>query len=340
MASHSILGLVYITKSLEAQGYDLLPLLQRHGIDLEHVDPQARIERSLELRLLSDIAQSLGDSAVGLQIGNGYSLAGYGPLGLLLLSCDSVLHSFQCGVRYQQLTYLFSELSFSPGDQAGALILKPLDLPEPSRRLLVDLEMAGTYKLISDLQASLGFSLRPIQVDIPYPRPADAKIYERFYGCPVRFGSSHGRFWIANEHLQLRLPSGDSTTHGFYRQQCEQLLLARQQESEKMELGEQVRAYMALFSAGFPSVARVAAALGMPERTLRHQLRSKGTSYRQILAQLRFERARQLLENSQLSVEAIAGALGYAESAAFIHAFRRWSDCSPAHYRRQSELSQ
>ena len=100
---------------------------------------------------------------------------------------------------------------------------------------------------------------------------------------------------------------------------------------------DQVRAHLSLFTAGFPAAAEVAAALGFSERTLRHQLRNQGTSFRRILEELRFARARQLLEGSQLPVEAIAGQLGYAESAAFIHAFQRWSGCTPALYRRQQQ---
>ncbi|CAN7314938.1 AraC family transcriptional regulator ligand-binding domain-containing protein [Pseudomonas sp. LjRoot71] len=335
MASHPILGLIYIIKSLHKQGLDVSPLLQRYGLNLEHLAPDARIDRNLELRLLCELAEELEEPSIGLSMGNGVGFAGYGSLGLLMLSCDTVFEVMHCGLRYQQLTYLFSELGFHPGEKTSALTLTPLKLAEPARRLMIDLQMAGTYKFIRDIQTSLHKDLYVIQVDIPYPKPAQAQLYEQFYGCPVNFAATKGRFWMHNEHLQWHLPSGDPTAKALYRQQCDQLLQQQKQEQASSNLAEQVCAHLALFTEGFPTAAEVAAILGFPERTLRHELRSLGTSFRRILDELRFNRARQLLENSQLSVETIAGKLGYAESAAFIHAFQRWSGCSPAVYRRQ-----
>jgi AraC-like DNA-binding protein len=337
MASHSILGLIYITNGLRKHGVDVSPVLQRHGLDLQHLSPDARIDRSLELRLLCELAQELREPSIGLSIGNGFGFAGYGPLSLLLLTCDTAQEVIHCGLRYQQLTYLFSEVSFHAGEKISALSLSTLSLAEPARRFLIDMQMAGTYKLIRDIQTNLNLDLYAIQVDLPYPKPADAQRYEQFYGCPVQFDASLGRFWMRNEHLQLRLPSSDRSANALYRRQCDQLLQEQQQEQASSNSAEQVRAHLSLFTAGFPPACEVAAALGVCERTLRHQLRAQGTSFRRILEDLRFARARQLLEGSRLSVEIIAGQLGYAESAAFIRAFQRWSGSTPALYRRQQQ---
>jgi AraC-like DNA-binding protein len=44
--------------------------------------------------------------------------------------------------------------------------------------------------------------------------------------------------------------------------------------------------------------------------------------------------SQQLLAGSTTSVAAIAAALGYAESSAFIRAFTRWSGATPERWRR------
>ena len=75
--------------------------------------------------------------------------------------------------------------------------------------------------------------------------------------------------------------------------------------------------------------------LQMSERSLRSNLSKLGVSYRQILDQVRYQRACQHLEQGRDSIESIALQLGYAEAAAFIHAFQRWSGTTPAAYRRQ-----
>ncbi|MCY1174744.1 putative HTH-type transcriptional regulator [compost metagenome] len=68
-------------------------------------------------------------------------------------------------------------------------------------------------------------------------------------------------------------------------------------------------------------------------RTLRRHLHELGTSYQELLDELRFERAKQLLADNQLPIYRIAEALGFSETASFRHAFMRWSGVAPSHYR-------
>ena len=74
----------------------------------------------------------------------------------------------------------------------------------------------------------------------------------------------------------------------------------------------------------------------MSGRTLRRQLSVLGTSYRQLLDQVRSDLARQYLENSNMSVEQVAQLLGYTETTNFRRAFKRWLGVSPRDYRTQS----
>jgi transcriptional regulator GlxA family with amidase domain len=56
---------------------------------------------------------------------------------------------------------------------------------------------------------------------------------------------------------------------------------------------------------------------------------------REYLQTQRIEEAKQLLETSAASVENVAAEVGYAEPAAFRHAFRRRVGISPTAYRRR-----
>ncbi|WP_262410716.1 AraC family transcriptional regulator [Aquipseudomonas alcaligenes] len=313
---------------------DLATLLADYGLSEAQLAPDGRIERSRALRLLCDLAQRLPQESQGLSLGQAFGFAGYGPVSFLLLTSETVYAAVQHGLRYQQLTFLFSPLSFVPGERESALCLDPLELPEPGRRFLVDVEMVGTYKLILDLLSSLGRGALATRVEIPYAKPLDVSAYSAFYGCPLQFGSDRARIWMRNEVLQARLPTADPTANLYYRGQCEEWLRRRSAESENTDISAQVRNHLALFQQGFPASAQVARSLGMAERTLRHRLAEAGCSFRQLLDEARFARARALLTDSQQSVEQVAQALGYAEAAAFIHAFQRWTGCSPAAWRR------
>jgi AraC-like DNA-binding protein len=77
----------------------------------------------------------------------------------------------------------------------------------------------------------------------------------------------------------------------------------------------------------------------MHGRTLSRRLRAYGTSFRELADEVRFEIARQMLENTELEVAEIAITLDYADASAFTRAFRRWSDTTPARWRERHSLS-
>jgi AraC-like DNA-binding protein len=74
----------------------------------------------------------------------------------------------------------------------------------------------------------------------------------------------------------------------------------------------------------------------MSPRTLQRRLASSGTSHRDLLDEIRRERARHLLSDRTLAIADVAGRLGFSETSAFFRAFRRWTGTSPQSYRLAS----
>lgn len=335
MSRHSILGLVYLLQGFRALGEEVEPVLACYGLDLDHIDPAAEIDRALEMRILTEVALRVRDPLAGLKVGEHFALAGYGPFVMLLLSCDNTYQAFQEGIRYQDLTFLMGRMHFDPGEQSSALVLTPPQLPLPVRRVRIDGEVSGTLKLLRDMQAGIGTRLAPARVEMPYPAPAEAASYERQFQCPVQFGSDLARIWIPNSYLAIRLPTADPVAHRLYRQQCDALL--QQRSALVGSVTDRVRQHLSLFDQDYPAIGALASAFGVAERTLRRQLHAEGGSYRALLDQVRADKARQLLAEQQLSVEAVARRLGFAEPASFIRAFQRWSGATPAAWRRAQQ---
>jgi AraC-like DNA-binding protein len=334
MSTRSILGLIYLVQGLQKLGEDPEPVLQRHGLSLAHLDPTTRIERSRELRLYADLAEGLHDPLVGLKLGGFYGLAGYGPLVMLLMTCATVYDALQTGLRYQRLTYLFGTLRFEPGGQVSALVLAPLSMGDKVFRFRTDGEVAGTFKMLRDMQLSMGMDLKPDRVDMPYPRPPEAAAYEAHFGCPVRFGEAEARFWLRNSHLHTKLPTADPNAQAMYKALCDQQLAAQDADTPDGSLAARIVSHLGLFSGHYPDAEEVARSLGVSERSLRRALSAEGRPFRDLLAEVRYAKARQLLRQTPMPIEDIAQQLGYAESAAFIHAFQRWAGQSPRAYRQ------
>jgi AraC-like DNA-binding protein len=90
---------------------------------------------------------------------------------------------------------------------------------------------------------------------------------------------------------------------------------------------------------GKTSGGDIAGALAMHRRTLNRRLRAAGTTFQQVLDEVRYAVARELLEQSSIPMHDVAAALGYASLAPFMRAFRRWSGASPGDWRKAARAS-
>ncbi|WP_153242595.1 helix-turn-helix transcriptional regulator [Frateuria defendens] len=98
-------------------------------------------------------------------------------------------------------------------------------------------------------------------------------------------------------------------------------------------LAARVRDLLARQPRAMPSLGEVASALCMSERTLRRRLQEEGTHFSALCDETRQAIAEQLLTMQRLPIEQIAERLGYSETAAFIHAFKRRKGQLPHAYR-------
>ena len=81
------------------------------------------------------------------------------------------------------------------------------------------------------------------------------------------------------------------------------------------------------------NMKRVVAAAGMSSRTFQRQLKEEGTSFSDLLADVRRSETLKRLKERNLTIAAIATDLGYSDQAAFTRAFRRWTGVPPSRFR-------
>ena len=89
---------------------------------------------------------------------------------------------------------------------------------------------------------------------------------------------------------------------------------------------------------GRAKVSAVAKALALSARTLSRRLADEGTTYGEVLDQVRRSLALQYLKEPGMPLSQIAWLLGYEGSTSFNHAFRRWMGQSPSAARNQKLL--
>ena len=95
-----------------------------------------------------------------------------------------------------------------------------------------------------------------------------------------------------------------------------------------------VSTYTAVTHIGIEEVAKLT---DMSVRTLQRRLKQNGLRFNDLLNQTKFEHAKQMLGDPELSMKAVAESLGYSDPSHFTRAFRRWSGLSPTAYRKNQQ---
>lgn len=110
--------------------------------------------------------------------------------------------------------------------------------------------------------------------------------------------------------------------------------MASNYPEEQFDL-EAVRSVIAeLLPTGHPTLENAAISLGISPRTLQRRLADDGLTFTQVIDEVRFNTARQLIIKQQKLAD-VATHLGYADAGSFTRAFERWTGMSPQKYRKQ-----
>ena len=86
---------------------------------------------------------------------------------------------------------------------------------------------------------------------------------------------------------------------------------------------------------GYPRLEQVAQNVGITQRTLQRRLSAAGTSYTQLVSELRFGLAAKGLKDPNMPIAAIAKQAGFANHSGFSRAFHAWTGMTPRQYRGQ-----
>jgi len=157
--------------------------------------------------------------------------------------------------------------------------------------------------------------------------------YERIYRCPIQLNSSRDAILFANELLETQLRQPDPELLANLKQQADNFIKELQGQ-ETITL--QVRNILSqLMKQELPRKDKVAAALSMNERTLQRRLQEAGTSYQQLLDDLRRETAVDWLSNTDMNLATIAEKLGFSEARSFHRRFKTWTGLPPGEYRNR-----
>ena len=313
---------------VQEQGGDASAIRKLRGLeDLSDPDlrvPEASVEAAWRLA-----ATSTRDDAVGVH------LAEWLPRGALDLveyafrSSASLTAGLERLVRYGRV--ISDRVAVRLDANSERLLLQFRDAGSaPLHPGRAEFALATALKLARD---STGRDITPQQVCFAHSAPVEDFEHRRFFRAPIAFAAGSTSMILSAEDAARPLLGADEALSAIVRRRLDKTLAARRQ-AEAGRFGERVRHLMVEQLGGARwTPLKVAKALGVSRRTLSRRLADEGTSFRDILDDVRRESACALLHDRSLSVGDIAFFLQFSEPAAFHRAFRRWTGRTPRDFR-------
>lgn len=191
----------------------------------------------------------------------------------------------------------------------------------------------GVAVALKFARESTGADITPVQVCFAHSAPDDESEYRRFFRGPVRFGAGSNSMLLSAVDAARPMQAADEALASIIRRRLDKILADRDLRGPGTLSGRVRRMMVEHLGAMTLTPETAARALAVSRRTLSRRLADEGTSFRNVLDEVRREFACALLQDRSLSIADVAFFLDYSEPAAFNRSFRRWTGQTPRAFR-------
>jgi AraC-like DNA-binding protein len=318
---------VAVAQAIDATGLDSKAVFEQAGIDLASArDSSTRIPSDRMTRVYELAEEVTDDPAFGLAIAEHIHPTSLHALGYSLFASRTLESFCRRIVRYFRLVTTNAETELQQTENAYRLVMVPT-----VGRMAYAPQDAWLATVVRFTRETYRHDFAPRRVELRRPEPSkNIEKFTEFFQAPIDFGSEANVLEIATEDMHAQLPAANPELA----RQNDQLVLELLARLDRDDIITQVRSELVeLLPSGDCTKERVAAHLNMSERTLQNRLMDKGTSYRELLAEMRKELAEQYIRQGLHSVSDVAYLLGFSEISSFSRAFRTWTGVSASEYR-------
>lgn len=327
---HLAIYAAHLSRLVARMGIDEATLLEGTGLvpdDL--VDPDHRIPDRAMNALVVRAIELTREPGLGFHMGLQVKLSAHGAVGFAAMTAATLGDAIAIAERFFALRAGHVEIAHEiDGEWATLEVVERFPLGH--------LEVFVMESLLTGLaqmaQMLIGVPLQG-SVEVRYPEPKHFRGFAHLWPGPARFSRRANRLLFSRAYLDMPLTMADDFASREAIARCEAELATL---GEKSSLITTVRKQIRNRNRGFLSLTELADLRGVSTRTLKRNLAAHGTSFQALLDELRRDRAIELLDRPGYTVEQVAEALGYADTANFRRAFHRWVGCAPSAFRGAS----
>jgi AraC-like DNA-binding protein len=307
-------------------GGDAAEILSRVGIALDATArPLEWISFPAVLRAYEVAATETRCKTFGLRLGTVRQLGFLGPLQLIVSYSHDLRSGFEAFCRFVsvQNTGYQPYLDVGPEEATFQLVLT-----SQLRRWGQQWIEESLVTALRLLRGCLGPQYVPRRISLRHAAISDRATYERYFGTEVRTEAPVDGVTIDSRDLAVVNARRDEEVLSVLTDFLRVAAPPAQKDASGLVRGVLRRS----LATGDISIEAVAGEIGMHKRTLQRRLQETGTTFADLLDEVRADVAKHYVATGQLPLTRIALLLGFSDQSAFNHAFRRWFQRSPTEW--------
>ena len=306
-------------------------LMKAAGLDERlRGDPDAHVPVFAYMVLWRELLVGLPGVCVPVEAVRAFDPAAMGVAGQIVVRADDIAHAAALSERFSKLTD--TAVGAARLDAPDCIGYSITHRPEVvAMRFPIEVMLGIGYRLMCHA-AGERVPLR----EVTFAHPAGYPVARVRGRCSApRCGSSaeHSAVWLDRELLTRPLARRDPMARRYLEAHAEQMLAQLSVPAPPAVVAQIREAVLVELATSGAELARVAKRVAMSTRTVQRRLEEAGTSYQDIVDDVRAAMARTLLRDRTHSIIDVAFELGYADLKGFYRAFRRWTGTTPAEWR-------
>ncbi|MHC8304802.1 AraC family transcriptional regulator [Pseudomonas sp. PB3P13] len=318
-----------VVRYLMTRGVALDALLAHSGLVAKDIDlPSRMLNLWQEQTVLNNALKEADTPVLGIEIGLEVRLSAVGLLGYAMLTAPTLGEGLEVPLRLPALLGTYFDIRLEHDEGTAYLIIENCRAPESLEHCLSEICLSAFKSMMEDM---LYEEIKLSTVHLAYSASDEVKeAYRVGFGTDVAFEQQQTKMSFPAVLLSRKLRLSDTLCHENVLEHC---YSQNRELAANREWLERLRGLISTNLLHPPSLNELGHMMHCSPRTLRRQMQLQNTSYRALLDELRFLKAKELLRNSDMNIESIAENLGFSDGAGLRRAFRRWSGHSPKIFR-------
>jgi AraC-like DNA-binding protein len=316
---------------VEELGGDPMKVANEAGLNFADISgPDHPLSSTLVKNVMDLAARETGCAHFGLLLAESRDLASYlGLVGRIVQTAPTLGAALEEAFKLMSLHSEVSLWQLHRSDEICHITYSMLEGAEGGTEQVQMFVISNFWRFV---HAMTLHAWHPTMISFTFKELQDPSALHRAFDVPILFeGDFCGVVFHARD-LDIELAGQDPNLHETLRRYAEEVASRKPRRFDD-QVRMLIRKNLEVNKIGESTITQF---LPFEMRTLQRKLKREGTSYRQLLNEVRVEMAKELLTHSDIPMTRLAERLGYSQLATMTRAFKSQTGTSPSTWRKQT----